>query len=458
MSGQIGPRGGLKQRLLSGGAWTLGNRVLVTILGLATNMLLTRLMPVEEVGAYFLIANIVVIGGVVAQLGMAQTVVRFVADAIARDLLGRARKAIVLCLFITSLVAFFIMLALYAGAGDWLARDVFKSELLLGAVGLMALWIFLQALQRQLGETFRGLHDLRMASIFTGLVSGLVTVGLLGGMYLIYGSAGLADVLWVSVIAIALSGILAALLLAKRILAIRGEGSIGSAELVTCGTPILLAAVTNLLLQRADLWVVGMYLPEEEVALYGAAARLITVVAIPLVMASAVLSPMIADLHAKGEKQRLEKVLRIVATLGSLPALFVVLVLMFAGEPILGFIYGDYYRESATILTILACGQLASMWAGVCPQLLIMTGYQKPVMIVSLFSAAVAIGASVFVVDAYQGVGVALCFAGGVMLQNVLMATYARKVLVVRSYMFLNPLGLVKELRQIGASRGQRRR
>jgi O-antigen/teichoic acid export membrane protein len=431
--------------------------VLVVLLGLATNVLLTRLMTVAEVGAYFLIANLVVIGAVVAQLGMTQTVVRFTADALARELPGRARQVILSCLSITSLVALVLALVVYFGAGDWLARYAFKSELMASAVGMIAVWIFLQAVQRQLGETFRGLHDLRIASVFNGLVSGIVTVGFLWLAYLIYGRASLTEVLGVSVLAIAVSGLLAVLLLARRFNSIRGDGSVSKIELLTCGAPILLSAVTNLLLQRADIWVVGMFQPEEEVALYGAAARLITVVAVPLVMASAVLSPMIAELHAKGDKQRLEKVLRVVATLGGIPAIMVVLLFITAGEPILGFIYGDYYRSSATILFILSCGQMASMWAGVCAQLLMMTGHQKPVMYISLFSAILAIGASVVFVNAYKGVGVAVCFATGVMLQNVLMTIYAKRVLGVRSYMYLNPATVFIQLRQIRAARSASR-
>jgi O-antigen/teichoic acid export membrane protein len=173
---------------------------------------------------------------------------------------------------------------------------------------------------------------------------------------------------------------------------------------------------------------------------------------IPLSMASAILTPMIAELHAKGQKDRLEKVLRVVATLGGLPAILVILLFVFVGGPGLELIYGNAsYRDGWPVLVLLGLGQLVNIWSGVCAQLLMMTGHQKAVMSIALATSIMAIVAAILVVEPFGMVGVAFVFATGIALQNVIMVLHSYRVLGVRSYMLVNPMalrGIVAEIRE----------
>jgi O-antigen/teichoic acid export membrane protein len=457
----LAPRGSLKRRLVSGGAWTLANRMLVTVTQLAALALLARLLSAQDMGVYFLIANLVAVVTVFAQLGLTQSVVRLVAEALATNRLGRARAAINKTLLLGSASAIVVTAMFQLGIGQWLGQTVFQSPLMAALTLWAAIWMLAQTMQRFLDEVFRGLHDLKLAAIFGGMVSGALTVVLLGAMHLVRGSASLEEVLMLQAAAFGAGVVLAALVLKRKIRPLRGEGDIAFSEIMALSWPLFAASMTNIILLRADLWILGMYLPDEEVAVYGAAARIITVVAIPLVMASAILAPMIAELNAKGEKARLERVLRAVATLGGIPALAVILCFIVFGQPLLELIYGEeLYRRGWLVLVMLGLAQLVNVWSGVCIQLLMMTGHQKAVMYITLVTSILAILVALVLVQPYGIEGVAFAFACGIALQNVGMVVHSKRKLGVKSYMLANPLalrGLLIDLRATAAQRRQAR-
>jgi O-antigen/teichoic acid export membrane protein len=435
--------------------------MLVTVTQLAALALLARLLSAQDMGVYFLIANLVAVVTVFAQLGLTQSVVRLVAEALATNRLGRARAAISKTLLLGSASAIVVTAMFQLGVGQWLGQTVFQSPLMAALTLWAAIWMLAQTMQRFLDEVFRGLHDLKLAAIFGGMVSGALTVVLLGAMHLIRGSASLEEVLMLQAAAFGAGVVLAALVLKRKIRPLRGEGDIAFREIMVVSWPLFAASMTNIILLRADLWILGMYLPDEEVAVYGAAARIITVVAIPLVMASAILAPMIAELNAKGERARLERVLRAVATLGGIPALAVILCFIVFGQPLLELIYGEeLYRRGWLVLVMLGLAQLVNVWSGVCIQLLMMTGHQKAVMYITLMTSILAILLALVLVQPYGIEGVAFAFACGIALQNVGMVVHSKRKLGVKSYMLANPLalrGLLVDLRAAAAQRRQAR-
>ncbi|NIR58784.1 MAG: flippase, partial [Gammaproteobacteria bacterium] len=57
--------------------------------------------------------------------------------------------------------------------------------------------------------------------------------------------------------------------------------------------------------------------------------------------------PYIAELYARGEKRRLERILRQTAALAGIPAIVVLVAFIFFGGPILGTFYPDSYAAGA---------------------------------------------------------------------------------------------------------------
>ena len=153
----------LKRRLLSGGAWAFGGRILVALAGLISSALLARLLTPQALGTYFLAYSILNVGTSLGALGLTGTVVRLVAEGMGLNLFGRVRRVISVVLGVGTLGALGVGLA-YLLFGDDLAKIVFNAPALAAITGLVAGWIMVGTLQGLLGETFRGFHDIRLAT------------------------------------------------------------------------------------------------------------------------------------------------------------------------------------------------------------------------------------------------------------------------------------------------------
>jgi O-antigen/teichoic acid export membrane protein len=183
--------------------------------------------------------------------------------------------------------------------------------------------------------------------------------------------------------------------------------------------PLLITNVVLLAVTQADLWIMGAFRSQHEVAVYGAAARVVLLVAIPLQIANAVVPPLIAEMYAQGRTQALERVLRATATLAGIPAFLVLAVFVVLGEPVLGVVYGGYYSEGAAVLALLSLGQLVNVWVGSCGMTLGMTGRQSTLMVITVVWATITVAVGLGVVDRYGATGVAAAAAAGLALQNL---------------------------------------
>ena len=295
----------LKRRLLTGSAWAFAGKLITAFSGLAVSALLARLLSPEAMGVYFLVFSLAAVSAMVAQLGMNQAVVKLVAESLGTGKPGRAARAIRLVFRNGTLGAIAVAMVVAFGGGKWLAMQAFHSPVMTTVMGLAALWIVVLTFQGLLAESFRGFHDIRLATIFGGLVTSVLSAALFGGLWVLQGHCELREVIALSVVAGATSALVAGIILRRRLGTLQGEGDLGQKELSRISRPQWATNLTYFLLTQAALWILGFFRPQGEVALYGAAFRLVTLVAVPLVIVNAVVPPIIAELYAQGRKGRL---------------------------------------------------------------------------------------------------------------------------------------------------------
>jgi len=413
----------LKRRLLSGGAWALGGKVVTALTVLTTNALLARILSPQDLGTYFLAFSVVLLGATVGSLGLNQAVVRFVAESMGLNQPGRARRIVYLVLGTGTLGALGAGV-LYLAFGRILVEKLFDSPALAAVSGLIAGWIVVMILQNLMAETFRGFHDIRLATAFSGMVTGILLTVCLGSLWLLERESTLTTVLLLAVGSGLASALLAGSLLRRKIMHLNSqyrEHRMEVKEVMLVAWPLLITSVTLFVLTQADLWVLGVFRPQEEVAVYGAAVRLVTLVAMPLFIVNSVVPPLIAEMYAQGKKRELERTIRATATLAGIPALLVLVLFIFVGSSIMGLVFGDYYRGGAAGLELLSIGQLANVWAGSCGLTLLMTGRQVIMMALTIACGVITVAVALGVVEQYGAVGVAVAAATGLVLQNVSM-------------------------------------
>ena len=449
----------LRRRLLSGSTWALGGKIGATTIGLVTNSVLARLLTTQEFGVYFLAFSIVAVGAVLGSLGLPKTVLRFVAENMTLGQPGRAQRAIYTALGLGVLGAFGASLAYFFIVGDLVGRYLFDSSALVAVIGLTAGWMAISAMQEIMAEVFRGFHDIRMATLFGGLATGgrsaglIMRIMLLACLVLLWLTIEHTDVRTVMLASLgsgAASALLAAVFLHKRISSLGTQGTenpISARDELRDAFPILIISLTSfILLSAADLWILGIFRSEAEVGLYGAAARLVALIAMPLLLTNLVLPPIIAEMYAQGRTAELEGTLRSFSTLSGVPSLLVLIVFMLLGGPILGLVYGPDYQSAAIVLVLLSVGKLAAVWAGSCGAVLQFTGHQGSMLRVNLLTSPLFIIGALLVVRDYGPIGIASMTAAITILQNAALVLVARRKTGMWTHVSLSPSRLRKSL------------
>lgn len=425
----------VKHRLLSGGVWSLSGRVTLVFMMLAINALLARLLSPAELGAYFLAYSMVGVGTHLGAMGLTKVAVRFVAESVGLEQYDRVRQAIKLALGLSSLGAVAVGLA-YLLFGGALASSLFDSPALAAVAGVTAGWILVSVVQGVLAEVFRGFHDIRMATILGGMVNGngLLPGGLLTFSLLLLwafrGEAGLSTVMLLAMISGGVSALLAGFLLRRR-MAYLPEGGSGvklrSGSVMQVAWPLMLVRLAVFALLQSSLWIAGVFLGQGQLALYGIAHRLMVYVTIPLQIANNVTPPMIAEMYSQGRTGDLQRTLRAVATAAGVPAVVALAAFVLFGGPILGFIFGDYYRDAAPLLALLGLGQMVHVWMGSVWQVLTMTGYQVTMMVVVIPMVLLTVAGTIWGAQHYGAAGVACGATIGLVLTDLVLLLAVRK-------------------------------
>lgn len=401
------PLSGLHKRLVSGSTWAIIGKAAMAAMGLAINALIARIISPDEVGTYFLVISFVSVAAAMALMGLHQAVVRLVAEAMGDGQPGKARGTVTAALRLVIGGALAIGL-LVATGGEFIAKHIVTSDTLQKVMLLTAVWIVFGSILGLLAESFRGFHDYGFATTFSGIVSNAVIVTLLAGIYLSHYKSDLHIVLTISVIAVVISTTLAGYFMRRKFLQLGASTKIHPWKMLGIGLPLMATNIAITILTQTDLWIIGIYGSQEQVATFGTAVRLGQLVYIPLLIGNTVLPPFISEMYSQGRIIELEKVIRAMSTIAAIPACIVLFSFIFFGDTILILVYGEYYRSASVPLAIMSIGQLINVWSGSGMITLMMTGHQRSAMNISIFFGIIIMLGSWTVIRPYGVPGVSV--------------------------------------------------
>jgi O-antigen/teichoic acid export membrane protein len=421
------PGAAVRRRLVRGSATVFLGMGLATVLTLILNHILANTLGPSRLGEYFLVASMVMIGSIVAQMGLDRTVVRLVSASRGTGDTGRARRSVRIVFAMGLSSSLVIAALLVLGVGNFVAIHIYHSEAVAGVIGLAAVWTVVTAMLSLTAETFRGFQRFWPATLYSGLAVDALLVAVFGALW----AAGARPTLHE---AVALSAGATALALAAGFFTLRGpvgrlsgDADVPVREVASISVPLLITSIASFAVGTGvDLWVVGHYRPATDVALYGAASRLVFFVATPFIIVSQVVPPIIAELYARGEKEQLESSLRSISTLAGIPAAAVLLVFVVAGGFVMELVYTPFFRDGATVLAILSCARLVAVWTGSSGATLMMTGHQRTMMTLTVATGVGSLAGEILLAPSYGITGVACATCAAQILQNLLQLVFAR--------------------------------
>jgi O-antigen/teichoic acid export membrane protein len=444
-SERVGRRGSVGGFLLRGGTWSLVARVSASLSGIGTQMLLARLVPPEDLGVYFLTQSVVAVAALVGQLGLNRTAVRHIAQSTAAGQPNRARGFVGPTLGLAALASGAIAILYALLLGPLVADLLFSSPVMGTATLVTGLWVLAMSLQNVVAEVFRGFHAIGPASVFGGALTSLIAVGCFAVIYSAGGQPSFDQVVWVTVAGTVANLALAGCVLHRLASGPRERPHGVVAMLMQSTLPVLGAGMLQAGFAQIDLWLVGAQFPQDDVALYGAAKRLMRLLSLPLVIINLVVPPLIVELHSRGESLRLQRAIRGASTLAGLPMLAMLALFVLAGAPVLEFVYGDFYRAGAPILFVLSIERGIFVWTGPCGIALMMTGNERHILRVTLAAGIVTLVGCLVGAQLWGVFGVAIGAAVGSITRNLLMWDASRRLCGIRTDVDLIRIGPMVE-------------
>ena len=259
------------------------------------------------------------------------------------------------------------------------------------------------------------------------ILTGICTLEILGNGVLTATSA-----LAVNVIAVATAfAVGTVLLLRARPIHLRSvQPAYATRKWIRASLPMMLIAGVWMFNNYIGTLVAGTVRGPSAAGVYSVVQSSTMLVVLFLVAVNMPLAPAVARLHARGDRQQLERMTQRLAWAGLVVSTPVCAVLAIVPSVILGF-FGPGFQTGSTALTIVALGQLANAAAGPSGVVLIMTGHE--------ISAARAVGTgavanlvlAILLVPPLGVTGSAIAFASSLVLWNVALVAIARRRLGV---------------------------
>ena len=453
----LSDRRSLTRFILRGGTIVVAARLVVLIAGFAIQVLLARLLPPAELGAYFLTQSVISTLAVFGQLGLSRPLTRELGRLVGRHELSQARSLLMLGLRLSIAPVVVVSVAYAAGLGVWLAEVIFSSPTMAAASVAAAAWLAGTAFQNLGSAAVRGFHKVGTAAFLGGAVTNVVVVVLLVLWVWSDRSTDLVEVVWITTIGTWLNIALCIAVLGRRVRGVVGEPVVSSRDLMTAAVPLIGAQVMSMGFTQADLWIVGGLLSDNDVALYGAAKRIARLVGVPIVTLGLVVPPIIADLHAKGEMERLERLLRGSATLAGIPAILAAVPCLLAGGVLLEVLFGAFFADAQIVLQLLCIERLAAVIVGPCMVVLTMSGHERDVFRIVAIAGVLSLGA--ICVGGWLGgkTGVATAYAISGLLRESYTWWFVRQRLGVRTDVDVAHLGAMRDAAERAFQRGSKR-
>ncbi|HEV8681649.1 MAG TPA: MATE family efflux transporter [Actinomycetota bacterium] len=391
-------RFGDQRTILAGTSQSAAGLVVAILATFATQVLITRVQGPAAFGVVTMATQGALVLGFFSRFGMDMAAVRRVAIDLGQGERARVRALVSRASVIAAAASLVVAGLLFAFA-EPLAR-AFAPDLAADATEAFraaALAVpFAALVQVYLGAT-RGLKIMRHTLYVFWMGQPLAWMALILIGWLAARSVG------VTTLAYSVSWIVATLAAAWLWLReTRGfgrerplPGEVG--DLLRYGAPRAPAALFSQLLFWTDLFVLARFASSVETGVYAAAARSAQVILLFTISVSLMFAPFVADLHARGERDKLDRLFKQVTrwTLAATLPIFVVLAA--APEAALR-LFGSDFGAGQTALLILLVGQLINVATGTVGFVLIMVGRTGWDLVVYAASVAFDIGSAILLI------------------------------------------------------------
>ncbi len=405
--------------LVSGASSAFVIKVIGAALNFITQVLLARMLGVQGYGFFAYATSWMILLSIPAQLGLRDSLIRFVPEYEATNRPGHIRGILRFALRATFLSAVVIAglfaIVLLTSPGFWAREQIAVLWIMLGVLPVFTL-------NRIRESGLRAFRRVALAFAPEHIIRPIVLCGLCALIFL-SSKELLAWQAWFCNMA----ALGAAFLVGSWWLFQSLPGEVRSAKpeqshrhWLVVSLPMFMMTGMNVVMNQSGVVLLGFFIPPAEVGVYAVCVRIMILVNFAVTSVDAMIGPLISRLYYAGQKQELQNMLTLAAWGIFLITCLTCGFLSLFGTYVLNF-FGPAFVQGYTPLLILILGQLINALAGSVAFIMITTGYQiKAVRIVGI-AATFNIIISFLLIPTLGIYGAALSSAISISLVKLLM-------------------------------------
>lgn len=404
----------------------LAIRVLGAGMAFLFNLIIARQLGAEQSGYFFLGFALVMLLSAIANLGFENTILRFSSANIHS---GNTLRAILKFALRNSLpIAILFAIALYVLA-PWLAENIFKKQGVIETLRFISPAIIGLTTVMLVAMSFQARHKL-VASIPCQNIAHFMLCGAAVTVLSVESASTAALYMSLSL------GVTSCFFYWLSIKNLNNNGEKPDPKkLWHSARPNWVIIIMSQAVQWSAPIIIGVFLVAEQVAFFSVAQRIALLTAFILMAVNLVVAPKFSAFHSKGDDVGIRKTALFSVRLLVLSALPIVLFMLMFPEFLMG-LFGEEFKQGAVILQILVLGQAVNVVTGSVGYLLMMSGHERDMRLVTLISGFGVLISVPICTQLFGAVGAATATAFFISLQNLLAVYFVKKRLGFNTLMF----------------------
>jgi O-antigen/teichoic acid export membrane protein len=402
--------------------------------GYLVKIYVARVLGAEQLGLYALGMTLVSLVQMAGMLGLHGTAPRFVAVYNSARKFDQLRGFLTRSTFTILFLNIVFSIGLVLG-GHWIAKNLYHAPALAQYIPLFAVLAVLGAINVFYCQVLAGFKDIAKRTVITNFVGSPLVIALT--VVLLALGTGMWGYLSAQIIS---SVVVVALLLVAvwRLTPPEARFSLAASppldgEVKSMALAFMGMGALDFLVSQADKILLGLYLNPRVVGVYVLASTLSSFIPIILQSVNQIFAPVIADLHAQGRQDVLQRLFQTL-TKWVIGLTFPLACVMFVFAARLLRIFGPEFESGWPVLVIGAVGQLVNCGVGSVGYLLLMSGNQKRLMKVQFAMTIVSVVTNITLIPTLGLVGAALASAGVNVGSNLWNLYEVRKALGISPY------------------------
>ena len=400
-------------------------KIVGAISGLIMTTLVARNLQLESSGIFFLCFSTLTVLSIFCNRGMHITYVRFISKLQSKDewskinsIFTKGLYSVLKVVIITSLIFFF--------SSNYVSLFVFNNFDNSIIIKIFSLCIPFFTISKLIGYALQGL-DKTSSTVFLQNINipiFFATIFVIGNIQ------GIDNNLYVFSIYFFIANLMNFFVSVFLWFTVkRSSIKIDNSEdvsFMTASQPLWVLSSLTILIEFSGEILTGIFSTPSEVSFFAVANRIAMVISIVLIAINLVAAPRFAKHFYNNNLKEMRKIFYLCSKIMICVSFPVLIGIVLYSSEIMGF-FGSEYVKGVIVLKILIIGQFVNVACGSVGFILNMTGHEKDMRDISVFTLIIALTSGIILIKNYGSLGAAISTSVAISSQNLIACYFVKK-------------------------------